>query len=167
MKKIIFTLVIGSAVFFSVPSAKAAPMQWGMALNLETRECAGFWPGDEFVAYDLPEGWKSYFPKYDPETGTTTFTTDIGECDFKMKGDEEKCCEQLGYPYVSDNIGKGQKTILRDREAFERELELRRKYGKYSHLLPAVFLVAIVIILIGIISLIVWFVKKRKSGPIE
>lgn len=165
MKKLIFALVIVSAVIFSNSFTKAAPTPWGIALNLETKECAGFWAGDEFVDYKLPEGWEAYFSKYDPETRTTTFETDIGECDFKMKGDEEKCCQQLGYVYVSGNIGKGNKTILRDREAFEKELERHRKYGKYSYLLLVVPLVVTAIILVGIILLIVWLVRKKKNGP--
>lgn len=166
MKKIIIPSAIISFAFFGVFFAKAAPTPWGMALNLETKECAGFWAGDEFVDYNLPEGWQAYFSKYDPETQKTAFMTDAGECDFKMKGDEEKCCQQLGYPYVSDNIGKNQKTILRDREEFEKQLEIHRKYGKYSSLIPVILrgLVAVIIIgIIGIIFLIIWLVKRKKG----
>ena len=105
--------------------AQAAPGPRGIALCHETRECAGFWPGDEFVAYRLPAGWKPYFPQYDPKTQTTTLVTELGMCDFKRHGDEEKCCGQLGYTYVSDNIGKNQKTILRDRQEFFKGMKNR------------------------------------------
>ena len=125
MRKITFAAVFFGGLIITVSFAPAAPAPWGIALSRETQECAGFWPGDEFVAYHLPGGWKPYFPKYDPKTGITTLVTDIGSCDFKRKGDEEKCCSQLGYKYVSDNIGKGQKTILRDKEEFLRGMKNR------------------------------------------
>jgi len=161
MKKLIFALVIVNAAIFGISFAKAAPTPWGMALNLETKECAGFWAGDEFVDYKLPEGWKAYFSKYDPETRTTAFVTDVGECDFKMKGDEEKCCQQLGYTYVSDNIGKGNKTILRDREEFEKQLEKSRK--KKDNL-PYGAAVLILVVIITIISgLAIYLMRKRKN----
>lgn len=126
--------------------SKAAPAPWGLAINTQTKECAGFWAGDEFVAYKLPEGWKAYFPKYDPETKTTTFETEIGSCDFKKKGDEEKCCGQLGYKYVSDNIGKDQKTILRDRQEFEKNLR-----QKNHSLVYAIIAAILLFIIAGVI----------------
>ena len=126
MKKIIFTFAILGVAIFGASFSKAAPGPWGIALNTDTKECAGFWPGDEFVGYSLPEGWKSYIPKYNPDTKKTSLVTDIGECDFKIR-EEEKCCQELGYKFVSDNIGKDQKTILRDREAFEKQLKNQRQ----------------------------------------
>lgn len=125
VRRSIFASVFFGGLILTVSFAQAAPARWGIALNHEARECAGFWSGDEFVAYHLPAGWKAYFPNYDPGTGTTTLVTEIGSCDFKRKGDEEKCCSQLGYKYVSDNIGKGQKTILRDKDEFLRGMKNR------------------------------------------
>lgn len=118
LKIIPFASVFFGGIIITVSIAQAAPAPWGIALNHQTKECAGFWPGDEFVAYHLPDGWQAYFPHYDPGTGVTTLVTELGSCDFKRKGDEAKCCGQLGYNYVSDNIGKDHKTILRDKEEF-------------------------------------------------
>ena len=84
-----------------------APAPWGIALNLQTRECAGYWGGDEYVAYRLPEGWQAYYP----DGGTGHIKTKIGTCDwhsFTTDEREEKCCQQLGYPYVAQNIGEKQ-----------------------------------------------------------
>ena len=105
-----------SGLVLTVPLVQAAPAPRGIALNHESRECAGFWPGDEFVVYALPEHWQPYFPEYNPKTGMTTLVTERGACDYKRTGDEEKCCKELGYKYVSDNIGYTKRTILCDRE---------------------------------------------------
>jgi hypothetical protein len=153
-------LIIVSFVVFGISFAKAAPGPWGIALNTETKECAGFWPGDEFVAYNLPDGWKAYFPKYDPESGETSLETEIGNCDFKRKGDEEKCCQQLGYKYISDNIGAGQKTILRDREEFKKELTQKRKT---SYLIPIISLA----IIAGFFILIIWLIRKKEGNKTD
>ena len=167
MKKLIPALIIFSATIFDLSLAKAAPAPWGIALNVDSKECAGFWPGDEFVGYHLPDGWKSYFPKYDPDTQKTTLVTDIGECDFKMR-EEEKCCQELGYKFVSDNIGKGQKTILRDREAFEAQLKSQRDAPKTATLrYPFLIFVGLAITVIIIIAIVVILISKRRVKRVK
>lgn len=156
MKKIILLSAIMGAAILGILFAKAAPGPWGIAINTETKECAGFWPGDEFVAYHLPDGWKSYIPKYDPDTKRTSLVTDIGECDFKIR-EEEKCCQELGCKFVSDNIGKDQKTILRDREAFESHLKDQRQKPSRYPVFVFIGLVAAMIILVII------FIQKRRK----
>jgi hypothetical protein len=114
MKKIFFISIF--VLFASALTAEAAPAPWGLALNHETKECAGYWAGDEFVAYGLPEGWKAYYPAYDSSSSAEQWgkiKTEVGECNFQIQK-EEACCAELGYKYVSDNIGKGQMTNLRD-----------------------------------------------------
>jgi len=107
-----------------VQISQAAPAPWGLALNYETKECAGFWAGDEFTGYGLPEGWKAYYPTH--ESGAEgknlwrKIQTEAGECSFQMRN-EEACCMELGYRFVSDNIGKGQINKLRDRTVPERQ----------------------------------------------
>ena len=167
MKKLILALIIFSAAIFGFSFAKAAPAPWGMALNTETKECAGFWPGDEFVGYHLPDGWKSYFPKYDPDTQKTSLVTEIGECDFKMQ-EEEKCCQELGYKFVSDNIGKGQKTILRDRKAFEAQLKSQRDAPKTATMsyLTLIF-VGLAVAVIIIIAIVVVLIGKRRAKRVK
>jgi LPXTG-motif cell wall-anchored protein len=163
MKKLILALIIFSAAIFGFSFAKAAPGPWGIALNTDTKECAGFWPGDEFVGYHLPDGWKSYFPKYDPDTQKTSLVTDIGECDFKIR-QEEKCCQELGYKFVSDNIGKDQKTILRDREAFEAQLKNQRDVPKTAtSRYPALIFIGLAIAVIVIAVVFIRKIKKKKE----
>jgi len=43
-----------------------APAPWGIALNHETKECAGYWGGDEYKGYPLPAGWTAYYPHLAP-----------------------------------------------------------------------------------------------------
>jgi hypothetical protein len=156
MKKIILTFVLLVASFFFISFAEAAPAPWGIALNLETKECAGFWPGDEFVAYHLPDGWKSYFPKYTEESRWGKVETDVGECGFQIRK-EEACCLELGYKYISDNIGKDQKTILRDRAEFENKLKKQRqKSSPY----PAFAVIGLIILAVITIVLII---KRRRN----
>lgn len=80
-----------------------APAPWGIALNFQTKECAGYWGGDEYLAYRLPEGWQAYYPDGD------VITTEIGTCTWSGVGFEsraENCCRELGYSFVSTNIGE-------------------------------------------------------------
>jgi LPXTG-motif cell wall-anchored protein len=163
VKKLIFALIIFSAAIFGNSFAKAAPGPWGIALNTDTKECAGFWPGDEFVGYHLPDGWKSYFPKYDPDTQKTSLATEIGECDFKIR-QEEKCCQELGYKFVSDNIGKDQKTILRDRAAFEAQLKSQRDVPKTAtSRYPALIFIGLAGAMIVIAFVFIRKIKKKKE----
>jgi|GEM_PF-1048889 len=148
---------------FSGQISQAAPAPWGLAINQDTKECAGYWGGDEFVSYKLPDGWKAYYPTSNPDSRWGKIQTDAGECSFQIRK-EEACCMELGYTFVSDNIGKDQKTILRDREAFEKELELQRKYGQYARWLTLARLAAVAIIpivLIGIIVFLIWRIRKK------
>jgi hypothetical protein len=166
MKKLVFALVIITAAIFGISLAKAAPGPWGIALNLETKECAGFWPGDEFTAYDFPEGWKVYYPKYNPETKITTLVTDIGECDFKIR-EEEKCCQELGYKFVSDNIGEDHKTILRDRETFEAELKNRRDVPKNTVMSYPILIFFSLIIAVVVIAVIIRKKRRKEASDRE
>lgn len=85
----------------SLSIVSAAPAPWGIAIKNETRECAGHWPGDEYVAYTLLPGWKAYFPD-----NNDIVNTEYGSCEFRKSvgdapGEEEKCCKKLGLTFVS------------------------------------------------------------------
>ena len=169
MRKYFFIACLAS--LFSAHNSHAAPAPWGLAINTETKECAGYWGGDEFVDYKLPDGWKAYYPTSDPEHNLwSIIKTDAGDCSFQIQK-EEACCMELGYTFVSDNIGKGQKTILRDREAFKKQLEQHRKYGKYSYLMPLIFFgalaIAILAGIVGVILLLVFLIRYlwKKTRP--
>ena len=102
MRKVVFLIVV--LIVLSYPiflgTVFAAPAPWGIAINTQTEQCAGYWGGDEFTAYPLPAGWNDYYPDFSGELDQVV--TPIGTCTFIS---EESCCEQLGYKYVSDNIG--------------------------------------------------------------
>jgi hypothetical protein len=80
-----------------------APLPWGIALNHETKECAGYWGGDEYSNHPLPEGWVAYYPgRYD------VIETEIGSCTYSAPTRAEaaeNCCQELGHRYVGENIG--------------------------------------------------------------
>ena len=97
-----FKIVIGLLFSLNLLFVNAAPEPWGIALNHKTKECAGFWAGDEFTYYGLQEGWQDYYEDY--ESGYRIIKTDIGECNFSLE-DEEVCCNELNYTFISDNIG--------------------------------------------------------------
>ncbi|MFH2028505.1 MAG: hypothetical protein ABIJ08_05175 [Nanoarchaeota archaeon] len=95
---------------FSLSIVSAAPAPWGIAINTETRECGGYWAGDEYVAPKLPDGWKAYYPGYYPE-GNDIVKTEFGDCVFRKDvgdspGEEEKCCKELGLDFVSADMGQ-------------------------------------------------------------
>ena len=135
---------ISAIIILSAQTVVAAPAPWGMALNMETEECAGYWGGDEFVAYALPEGWKAYYPTYEKAEGGegpwSTVKTDVGNCSFQIRK-EEACCMELGYAYVSDNIGKGQRKDLRSREEFEKSLQKNDPLPGFRRILHFVILI--------------------------
>ena len=109
MKKlfVFFSAFLFVSIFFK-SQALAAPARWGIAINEDQEECAGYWAGDEYHGYTLPEGWKAYYPDYDYNTGKTILETPFGNCDPYI--DEQYCCNELGFDYTSDNIGNGYDT---------------------------------------------------------
>ena len=96
----------------------AAPQPWGIAVNDETKECAGFWAGDEFTYYTLPAGWRDYYDQSYIEEGQFSgkIVTPYGECNSFEIGNEEACCKELGYSFVSSNVGIRATTISKSGE---------------------------------------------------
>lgn len=101
LKYFLFSILLLSS-FFPVLTI-AAPAQWGIAINAEEQECAGYWAGDEFSYYTLPQGWTSYVPDYDEE-GNAFIETPYGKCDFSNYS-EQACCTELDLPYLTNQIG--------------------------------------------------------------
>ncbi|MFH1669187.1 MAG: hypothetical protein ABIA62_04635 [Candidatus Woesearchaeota archaeon] len=97
-------------VLFSLSIVYAAPAPWGIAINPETKECGGYWAGDEYVAPELPEGWKAYYPDY-YLAGDDIIKTEFGDCVFRKDagdapGEEERCCNALGLNFVTADVGE-------------------------------------------------------------
>jgi len=150
MKKIYILIVLG-VLFLSINFVYSAPAPWGIALNHETKQCAGYWMGDEFWQYELPSGWKAYYPNYTryQETGKLIIETEIGECNF-WRGNESECCNQLGYGFVKRNIGKGSVTPFYFRYLI---------FSRYGIL---IILFVIVVLFFVVRYLLKKFKKKKK-----
>ena len=104
---LLLTILFSFSIVANMVYSSPAPQR--LALNHETKECAMYWAGDEFVNYDLPSGWKSYNIDYT----TDIVKTEIGDCNLSIRSDIpgfEECCNQFGYTYISGNIGKGYST---------------------------------------------------------
>jgi hypothetical protein len=99
--------VVTIASLLLIASTVFVPSPWNIALNHSTKQCAGYWGGDEFVTYELPDGWEAFEFQYS-ETFVSA-ETNIGIC--KVIKDEtnvrleEACCSQFGYTFVAENIG--------------------------------------------------------------
>jgi hypothetical protein len=128
-----------------------APMPWGLALNHKTEECAGFWGGDEYGSFSLPEGWDVYYPEAD-----NLVHTPIGSCTFYASHRyeaAESCCDKLPYSYVSGNIGEPNTSPLL--------VLLALLVGSVG--LAILIIIAVIFVIAAlIIAVIVLIVKKRR-----
>lgn len=94
-KIVILFILLAIPVYVS-----AEPLPWGIAINSDTRQCTGFWGGDEFTEYELPSGWKDYYPTAG-ENNALIIQTQYGECNF-IRGNYEECCNEMGLLYIED-----------------------------------------------------------------
>ena len=124
-----------------------APMPWGLALNHTTMECAGFWGGDEYGSFNLPEDWDVYYP------GTDNLVhTPGGSCTFYASEHyeaAESCCDELPYTYVGGNIGEPNPAPL-----------LALLAG--SIVLVILVVITVVFVIAALIIAIVIIVRKRR-----
>lgn len=117
IKNILNSFLLVTCCFLFISFVKAAPAQWGIAINQNTEECAGYWAGDEFTKYTLPSGWKAYYPDYDPDNWATSIETPFGTCSFENYS-EQLCCQELELEYVSDQIGESTTNILNNNNIY-------------------------------------------------
>ena len=118
MKKVFLII----AAFFVTASTMFAPTPRFFALNHKTKQCAGYWGGDEYVNYKLPPGWVIFkyelqYPKGSIINATFEVKTDNGICHVPWTGQmssEKSCCSELGYTYVSENIGIRDNAVAQD-----------------------------------------------------
>lgn len=105
MKYFIHALIFSIFFLLSTQIANAAPAPWQIAINEETNQCGGFWAGDEYGQNELPEGWVAY--SVDRSLAGASVETENGSCFFgdTFPFEDKGCCEQLGYEYVSEQIG--------------------------------------------------------------
>ncbi|MCL6088816.1 MAG: hypothetical protein M1530_01475 [Candidatus Marsarchaeota archaeon] len=84
MKASFISLLAVLGLLLSMP-VFAAPAINQLALNSQTRQCAEFWPGDEFTRYELPAQWK---------VASAEQMAGCQSLDFKS------CCEKMGYSFT-------------------------------------------------------------------
>lgn len=120
MKKlfILVILIFGISLYLGRP-VFAAPAPWGIAIKESEEKCAGYWGGDEFVAYGLPIGWTAYYPDTVGDDAGI-ISTPFGKCNF-YEG-EESCCKALGLSYISENIGRTGEDGIIDEEDNDHKL---------------------------------------------
>ena len=79
-----------------------APMPWGIAIDPAGGQCTGYWGGDEYFQYDLPQEWQAYYP------AGSSIETPYGTCQWQSDdwdGRAQKCCQELGLSYLDDELG--------------------------------------------------------------
>jgi hypothetical protein len=87
-----------------------------IAINEATKECGGYWAGDEFTPYELPSGWEAYYAS----RFEWKLKTPYGEC-FQNKENYTftDCCKQLNLnavdttrvPHAADCIPMPEGTV--------------------------------------------------------
>ncbi len=95
-----FVLLVG---FLFLSGVYSAPAPWGIALNNLTNECMGFWAGDEFSHFSLPEGWTAVY-SFSEEWGALARPEECGELQTEVG--IQNCCEKNGFVYVSKSAGE-------------------------------------------------------------
>jgi len=75
-----------------------APPQ--IAINPETKECGYYWGGDEYVWYHLSSQWVIF-------NSNTPIQTEAGVYEWDGNPSSiESLCKQIGYTYISGNVGE-------------------------------------------------------------
>ena len=145
MKKIIIFVFL--FFLFTSNYVLSAPAPWGIAINEEKRQCAGYWGGDEHNHYTLPSGWEDYYVE-EFKDGII-----VDEClgnDYNETG-YRRCCDQIDYEYVSSNIGAGIVSSYNNEEQVEKELE----WSDYVIFFGILLLVVLVL-------MTAFYIKKKK-----
>jgi hypothetical protein len=71
-----------------------------IAINPETKECGYFWGGDEYGGFHLSSSWRIVYPN-------TPIQTEVGVFEWDGSSSSiENFCKQIGYTYVSGNLGE-------------------------------------------------------------
>lgn len=103
---IIVTLALFLFNVLIVGTVLSRAMSETLALNEQTKQCARFWPGDEYSQYKLPSGWQAYYPNVDDYFYEVR--TSFGDCIFKDSNtytaeNLQKCGQSLGFEFVDYN----------------------------------------------------------------
>jgi hypothetical protein len=142
-------LVSLSAMAFVLSPAKDI-----FVLNHEQKQCARFWPGDEYVYYAPPEPWQKAESDENGMIHTQFGSCNLKEVDIYNPQNVEACCQKLGYTYIGELKGVVEK----------RDYGL--SIGLYLFVLPVLIFknwFPIVIFLVVIYFLRKWFKKNANE----
>lgn len=118
-----YKVLIYSTLFITITAVQfSAPARWGIAIHPQEKTCSGYWAGDEFKIYKLPEGWNAYYSNAH-EGKVPLIKTEFGTCRFEST-DGKNCCLEMGLKYVEDPGYESQIT------------EWGKKNGVDSHSVP-------------------------------
>ena len=92
MRKVFYFTMIFLLILITI--SYSAPSVLEIAINGQTKECAYYWAGDEYIRYKLPSGWEII------HSGTYS-----GRSCHLSTMTPEQCCSQLGLKYLTGNIG--------------------------------------------------------------
>jgi len=148
-KKIIYfsLLALISAPLISY----AAPAPWGIAINAETNQCAPFWGGDEYLVFQLPQGWKDYYNYSGCKMENCIKNSLCQNLNFQKNEEVKKCCENLKLNYLEGVSGI---TYQRGPAPLPNDL-YRQKNG---YIFISLFFSILVLIIIYLVK-----VRKRKK----
>jgi hypothetical protein len=82
-----------------------APAPYVFVLNHEQKQCAWFWPGDEYVYYEPPEPWQEAKPDSNGLIQTQFGSCNLSEVNIYNSQNVEACCQKLGYTYIGELKG--------------------------------------------------------------
>lgn len=137
MKKFLLIILGLSLMFGFACNVSAAPAPTLFVYNDTKKECGTFRDGDEYVSYNLPDGWQTY--NYSKSTAKST----------------QSYCDELGYK----NIGN----IVRYYDLAPKYSALKRPdyNAKPNHFnYPLFFSLGFVFVLVTTTGLII-FIKKK------
>jgi hypothetical protein len=163
MKVVLFA----AACLLLVAATLPAPLPYYLAINYATKQCGEYWGGDEFVTYKLPPGWNTY--EYQYSASNWSVETPSGTCSVPQSlarsSFAEVCCSQLGYTYVSNNIGVYRLTAenIANQKAME-DYAAKQAAQARAERIQTIILYAIVLFSIALVVTIIvqWRHEKRK-----
>jgi hypothetical protein len=159
-------LIFATAGLFLIASTSPAPAPHYLAINYSTKQCGEYWPGDEYVNYDLPPGWTTYQYGYSRDnwfvetpSGTCSVPQPLARSSFA-----EVCCSQFGYTYVADNIGSYRLTADNiANQKFMKDYAEKQAAQETAKRIQPIILYAIVFFSLALLVMVIvqWLYEKR------
>ncbi len=144
-----------------IAAISPAPQPYYLAINYATKQCGEYWPGDEYVYHPLPPGWTTYEYQYADDYWYVE--TPAGACQVSkpaVRNFAQLCCSQLGYKYVSDNVGIPPLTA----EDIARQKALQDNTARIERIQTILgYAIVFFSVALAVITIIQWRYEKRKQ----